>query len=59
MTEVAPVPELHALTEGRWSARCQFCKTESVPVATVDAAHAWTDLEKLGWVSYQPVSGAL
>lgn len=42
-------PDLRPLTEGRWQARCQFCKVESIPVAAVDAAHAWTDLEKLGW----------
>jgi hypothetical protein len=43
------VPELHPLTEGRWAARCQFCKVETIPVAAVDATHAWDDLEKLGW----------
>jgi hypothetical protein len=52
-------PELAALTEGRWQARCQFCKTGSIPVAAVDAANAWADLEKLGWVTYLPVPGAL
>jgi hypothetical protein len=52
------LPELVALTEGRWQARCQFCKTESILVAAVDAAHAWADLERLGWVVYVPVPGA-
>ncbi len=52
------VPELVALTEGRWQARCQFCRVESIPVAAVDAAHAWTDLEKLSWSIYLPVAGA-
>jgi hypothetical protein len=55
---VTSAPDLHALTEGRWVARCQFCKVESIPVAAVDAAHAWDNLEKLGWESYQPVLGA-
>jgi hypothetical protein len=59
MTEVASVPELHALTEGRWVARCQFCKVDGTPVAAVDATHAWEDMEKLGWSSYQPVPGAV
>ena len=53
------VPEHVPLTEGRWAARCQFCKVESIPVAAVDAAHAWDNLEKLGWESYQPVPGAV
>jgi hypothetical protein len=53
------VPELVPLTEGRWQARCQFCKVESIPVAAVDAAHAWADLEKLGWSVYVPVPGAV
>ena len=52
-------PDLHPLTEGRWQARCQFCKTQSIPVAAVDAVHAWDDLEKLGWQSYQPVPAAV
>jgi hypothetical protein len=59
MTELAEVPKLHPLTEARWAARCQFCKVESIPVAAVDAAHAWEDLEKLGWGSYQPAPGAV
>lgn len=53
------VPELHPLTEGRWQASCQFCKVESIPVAAVDATHAWDDLQKLGWETYQPVPAAL
>jgi hypothetical protein len=52
------IPDLHPLTEGRWQARCQFCQVESIPVAAVDAAHAWVDLEKLGWTTYQPVPAA-
>ena len=52
-------PELLALSEGRWQARCQFCKTESIPVPAVDAAHAWADLATLGWTTYQPVPGAV
>ncbi len=52
-------PELHALTESRWAARCQFCKTESIPVAAVDDAHAWADLEALGWSIYLPVPSAI
>ncbi len=56
MTEI---PQLHALTEGRWQARCQFCKTESIPVPAVDGAHAWADLAALGWSAYQPVPGAI
>ena len=42
------VPELRSVTEGRWQARCQFCKAESIFVTAVDTAHAWADLEKLG-----------
>jgi hypothetical protein len=56
---VTSAPELHPLTEGRFAARCQFCKTESIPVAAVDVTHAWSDLEKLGWESYEPVPGAV
>jgi hypothetical protein len=33
-------PALGGLGEGRWAARCKFCKVESVPVAAVDAARA-------------------
>jgi len=51
-------PNLQPLTEGRWQARCQFCKVESIPVAAVDAAHAWVDLERLGWGVYEPIPGA-
>jgi hypothetical protein len=51
------VPDLVPLTEGRWQAHCRFCKVESVPVAAVDAAHGWADLERLGWVVYVPVPG--
>ena len=32
---------------------------ESIPVAAVAPAHAWEDFEKLGWVTYQPVPGAV
>ena len=39
-------------------ARCQFCRVECIPVAAVDAMHAWADLEKLGWSVYVPVPGA-
>jgi hypothetical protein len=56
---VTDVPHLHAIPEGRWQAKCQFCKVESIPVAGVDAAHAWADLEKLGWTVYVPVPGAM
>jgi hypothetical protein len=56
---IVTTPELQPLTEGRWQARCQFCKVESIPVPAVDAAHAWGDLEKLGWETYQPVPGAV
>lgn len=52
------VPDLRPLPEGRWQARCQFCKKESIPVPAVDAAHAWGDLERIGWVVYVPVPAA-
>ena len=55
---IVSTPELSPLTEGRWRARCQFCKAESIPVSAVDAAHAWADLERLGWVVYEAVPGA-
>jgi hypothetical protein len=51
-------PNLHPLPGGRWAARCQFCKVENIPVAAVDEAHAWTDLEGLGWTLYESVPGA-
>jgi hypothetical protein len=53
------IPELVPLTEGRWQARCGFCKTESIPVAATSSANAWADLGKLGWVVYVPVPGAV
>jgi hypothetical protein len=52
-------PQLVPLTEGRFIARCQFCKAESIAGQAVDAAHAWGDLERLGWTVYVPVPGAL
>jgi hypothetical protein len=55
---IVSVPELVPLSEGRWQAGCQFCKTESIPVAATSAANAWVDLEKLGWVVYEAVPGA-
>jgi hypothetical protein len=53
------VPEMVRLTGGRWRARCQFCKTESVLVPAVDAAQAWGQLEQLGWVIYRAVPAAM
>ena len=52
-------PDLVPVVGERFMARCQFCKTESIPVTAVDAAHAWADLEPLGWGPYQPVPGAV
>ena len=53
------VPELVRLTGGRWRARCQFCKTESVLVPAVDAAHGWGQLKRLGWVIYRALPAAM
>jgi hypothetical protein len=55
---MAEHPDLVQVVGGRFMARCAFCKTESIPLAAVDAAHAWTDLERLGWVVYEAVPGA-
>ena len=52
------IPDLIPLTEGRWQARCGFCKVESMPVAATSSADAWTDLMTLGWVPYRPVPAA-
>jgi hypothetical protein len=51
-------PDLVALPEGRFRARCQFCKRESIPIPAVDAAGAWRAFLALGWVTYETVRGA-
>jgi hypothetical protein len=56
---MASHPDLVPVVGGRLVARCQFCKTESIPVTAVDVAHAWADLERLGWGPYQAVPGAV
>ena len=55
----APVPDLVALTQGRFQARCQFCKRESAPIPSVSAAGAWAVLSTFGWVPYETVRGAM
>jgi hypothetical protein len=54
---IAPI--LTPLTEGRWTARCQFCKRESVPIPGPSSADAWDILTKFGWVVYETVRGAM
>jgi hypothetical protein len=40
---------IHPLTGGRFEAQCGKCLKPSVPVATVDAAQAWDELQRVGW----------
>jgi hypothetical protein len=43
------VPELSPVTGGRFEATCGRCLKHSPFIAAVDAAHAWSDLLKIGW----------
>jgi hypothetical protein len=43
---------IRPITGGRWEATCGKCLKTSIPVLAVDAAHAWVDLQALGWIHY-------
>lgn len=44
---------LHSLSGGRWEAQCGGCMAYSAPVAAVDAAGAWVELQQLGWEHFR------
>jgi hypothetical protein len=49
------VPELLALTDGRFEAMCDRCTRRSAAVAATTPADAWDEMLKLGWSSYEPI----
>ena len=47
------VADLHPVTGGRFEATCGKCLRPSLRVAAVDAAHAWEELQRIGWTPYK------
>jgi hypothetical protein len=47
------LPDLHAVTGGRLEATCGKCLKYSAPVAAVGPAHAWEELQRIGWTPYK------
>jgi hypothetical protein len=51
--EPTMTPDLYKLTGGRFEATCGTCMRSSLPISAVDAEHAWTGLQKIGWTFFR------
>jgi hypothetical protein len=48
-SSLANLPHLNALAGSCYEASCGKCLRSSMPVPGIDAAHAWGELQQIGW----------